>query len=223
MTTEGAVPEVAGAGVAAGATASEQAFGDKPTRPTGDIHGGMYEPREYEAACTAAGMPDKWDPRYVRGHTAARQWVQPYEGRYDHTFELKHGESASQAVQDFVAGPTITDYRTIGVAIEMDELRDNIGNQRFDEMFGSKDSLRDAKIPAAQRLKISSAMFTTPWADLMLAMVRDNEALDKQSSEPEAPAIAANVEQTPTEATASHAAPELIAAELGIQPEHEHV
>ena len=57
FSSEGAVPEVAENGVAVepGKSASEQAFGDKPTAASGQIDGGMYEPEEYQAACTAAG------------------------------------------------------------------------------------------------------------------------------------------------------------------------
>ena len=96
--------------------------------------------RRYQAACQAAGTPDKWEDRFVHGHTAAKGWNQPYEGRYDMTFTLKAGHSASQAVKDFLAGPTIADYRVIGVAIEMEELRDELGDQKFDRLFGSKNA-----------------------------------------------------------------------------------
>jgi hypothetical protein len=183
----------------------------------------MFEPQEYQAACQAAGTPDKWDPKYIHGHTDANGWTQPYEGRYDNVFELKRGHSAAQAVLDFVAGPTIADYRVIGVAVEMNELRDTIGDQRFDEMFGSRDSTQDARISHAQRLKITSAMYTIPFADQMKALVAENEALDKKSAEePEAPAVAAGVEQTPTQGGSSaQPAPEMIAAELGVQPNQE--
>lgn len=218
MTAEGPVPEVA-AGAVAGATASERAFEDRPKH--GQIAGGLYKPEEYHAACEAAGLPERWDPRYVRGHTDATQWTQPYEGRYDNVFELKRNCSAAQAVQDFVAGPTVADFRAIAVALELDELRSEIGDKRFDEMFGSTDSRVDARISPAQRLKITSAMYTTPFAKLMLELAHENEALEK-SSEPEPPAIAAGIEQTPSQDGASQAAPELVAAELGVQPEREH-
>lgn len=223
FSSEGAVPEVADNGVAIepGATASEQAFGDKPTAASGQIDGGMYEPEEYQAACTAAGTPDKWDPKYVHGHTSANQWTQPYEGRYDMAFELKHRQSASQAVKDFVAGPTIADYRVIGVAVEMNELRDTLGDQRFDQMFGSSDTNTDAKISSAQRLKITAGMYTIPFAAQMLALAADSEAAD-QTEEPELPAIAARVEDKPQEGgVTAGAAPEMIAEELGVSREQE--
>ncbi|HET7505545.1 MAG TPA: hypothetical protein VFK02_31210 [Kofleriaceae bacterium] len=222
FTSEGAAPEVAdGSAVEPGQTASEQAFGDKPTANTGEVGGGMYAPDEYRAACTAAGTPDKWDDKYIHGHTEATQWIQPYEGRYDMAFELQKGQSASQAVKDFIAGPTIADYRVIGVAIEMNELRDELGDQRFDQMFGSSDRNTDAKISGAQRLKITAAMYTIPFAAQMLALAAENEGLDK-TEEPEAPAVEARVEEKPEQGgVTAGPAPEMIAEEMGVQREQE--
>jgi len=223
FTSEGAVPDVAENGVAVepGKTASEQAFGNKPTAEAGQIDGGMYEPHEYQAACTAAGTPDKWDDKYAHGHTSANQWTQPYEGRYDMAFELKHRQSASQAVKDFVKGPTIADYRVIGVAIEMNELRDELGDERFDQMFGSSETNTDAKISGAQRLKITAAMYTIPFAAQMLALAAESDGVD-QSAEPEAPAVAARVEDKPLEGgVTAGAAPEMIAEELGVSRDQE--
>lgn len=224
FSSEGALPAVGdGAVVAVGATASEQAFGDKPTGESGQIDGGMYEPEEYQAACTAAGTPDKWDPKYAHGHTSAKQWTQPYEGRYDMAFELKHRQSASQAVKDFVAGPTIADYRVIGVAVEMNELRDTLGDQRFDQMFGSSDPNTDAKISNAQRLKITAGMYTIPFAAQMLALAAETEAIDRTEA-PEAPAAAARIEDKPQEGgVTAGAAPEMIAEELGASRDQELV
>jgi hypothetical protein len=214
---EGAAPEVAdGGSVEVGQTASEQAFGDKPTAQSGQLDGGMYEPEEYQAACTAAGTPDKWQDKYIHGHTSAGGWSQPYEGRYDMAFELKRGHSASQAVKDFVAGPTIADYRVIGVAVEMNELRDQIGDQKFDEMFGSKNSDTDGAISSAQRLKITASMYTVPFAAQMLALAAENDSLNK-TEEPEAPAVEARIEDKPQQGgVTATPAPEMIAEELGV-------
>jgi hypothetical protein len=221
--SEGAVPDVAENGVAVepGATASEQAFGDKPTAESGQIDGGLYEPEEYQAACIAAGTPDKWDAKYARGHTSAAQWVQPYEGRYDMAFELKHGQSASEAVKAFVAGPTIADYRVIGVAIEMDEVRDEMGDQKFDQLFGSSNGEMDGAIPAGQRLKITAGMYTIPFAAQMMAIAAESDAVDK-TEEPEAPAVEARVEEKPQEGgVTAGPAPEQIADEMGIERQQE--
>jgi hypothetical protein len=223
FSTEGAVPAVNnGATEKVGETASEQAFGHKPTAPAGQVDAGMYTHEEYRSACVAAGTPDKWEDRFWRGHTAAKQWTQPYEGRYDNAFELKKRESASQAVKDFLAGPTISDYRVLSVAIQMNELRDDVGDHRFDQLFGTKDVTRDGQIPPAQRLKITSAMYTIPFRAQMLALAQENEDLDKKASEPAPPVVAAGMEEQPQVAgVESQPAPEMIADELGMQREQE--
>ena len=85
------------------------------------------------------------------GPHGAPGWSQPYDGREPFEFHLKHGYSASQAVKDFLAGPTVADYRVIGVALEMDEVRDDIGDRKFDQLFGSKHGDEDAAIERMYR------------------------------------------------------------------------
>jgi hypothetical protein len=217
----GEAPAVAdGAAVEPGKTASEQAFEEKAVSTTSDPLSGMYYPAEYQAACTAAGTPEKWDDKYAGGHTEAAGWVQPYEGRYENAFELKAGHSASQAVKDFLAGPTIADYRTIGVAMEMDELRDSLGDHEFDRMFGTTDSDRDRQISKAQRLKITSAMYTIPFAEQMLALANEEYELNKPTEEPAEPIAEARVEEKPQEQVEAPA-PALVADELGLERNQE--
>jgi len=219
------VPEVAAVAepgsVAPGLTASEQAFGAGPKAISAQTDTGMHHPDDYRAACLAEGTPGKWDDRYVQGHTGAKQWIQPYEGRYDMAFELKQGQSASQAVKDFITGPTIVDYRVIGVAIEMDELRQELGDHRFDALFGS-DGVRDELIPKAHRLKITADMYTIPFWEQMMDIADGTDVA--KPSEPEAPAIAASVEETPQQvAELERPAPEAIAEELGVRRDQELV
>jgi len=226
FSAEGAVPEVAdnGAVVEPGKTASEQAFGDKPTAQAGQIDGGMYEVDDYQAACQAAGTPDKWEDRFVHGHTAANGWTQPYDGRYDMTFSLKKGHSASQAVKDFLAGPTIADYRVISVAIEMDELRDEMGDLKFDRMFGSLNAGDDAQVSSVQRLKITPGMYTIPFRAQMQALANEQDEAATRAQEPPAPEVAAQVEDKPLEAgVTAQPAPEMIADEMGVAREQELV
>jgi hypothetical protein len=222
--TQGAVPEVAdnGAVVEPGTTASEQAFGDKPTAQSSEIDGGMYSPEEYQAACTAAGTPEKWDDRYLSGHTEATQWDQPYDSGYDMTFTLQHGQSASQAVKDFLAGPTIADWRTIAVAVEIDEIRDNMGDTKFDQLFGSTVAADDARIPPSQRLQLSIAMYTVPFGSQMEALGEQKDEAVASEEEPEAPAVAARVEEKPLQGgVTAQPAPALVAEELGVEHKQE--
>jgi len=222
LSSEGAIPEVAVAepgAVDPGLTASEQAFGTKPVSAQTDA--GMHHPEDYQAACLAEGTPGKWDDRYFQGHTSAKQWVQPYEGRYPMAFELKEGQSASQAVKDFITGPTIVDYRVIGVAIEMDELRQELGDHRFDALFGN-DGIRDALIPKAHRLRITSDMYTIPFWEQMMAIADEVEV--PKPDAPEAPVVAASVEEVPQQvAETERPAPEAIAEELGVRRDQELV
>jgi len=225
-TAEGAVPDVDANGtvVEPGKTASEQAFGDKPTAQSGQMDGGMFTPEEYQAACQAADTPDKWDDKYLRGHTSATQWTQPYEGRYDNTFTLKHGQSAAQALKDFIAGPTMADWRTLAVAVEMNEVRDGIGDEKFDKLFGSTNGGIDAAIPHGQRLQISQSMYTIPFAAQMETLAEQDDDAIAHAEEAEAPAVAAQAEDKPLEGgVTAQPSPELIADELGIEREQEHV
>ena len=137
------------------------------------------------------------------------------------TFTLKPGHSAAQAVKDFLTGPTIADYRVIGVAIEMDELRDELGDQKFDQLFGSRIGSEDAQVSSAQRLKITSAMYTIPFRSQMLQIAAEHDAVDR-TEEPEAPQIAAQMEEKPLPAgVTAQPAPEMIAEELGVEREQE--
>jgi hypothetical protein len=223
VAAEGAVPDVtpAVAAAAPGQTASQQAFGDKPTVQAPELDRGTYSPEAYRDACTAAGVPEKWDDRYYDGHTGATQWQQPREHGWAHTFTLQRGESASQALKDFLAGPTIADWRVIALALEVDDVRDTLGDAKFDALFGTKVAAEDAQIPVSQRLHISQDLYTTPLADQMkvIAEQRD-EAL--RHPEPPEPAVAAQVEEKPLESQATQQpAPELVAEELGIERERE--
>ncbi len=65
-------------------------------------------------------------------------------------------------------------------------------------------------------------MYTIPFAAQMLALAAENEALDKKTEEPEAPAVEARVEEKPQEAgVTGGAAPEMIAEELGVSRDQE--
>lgn len=221
---QGEVPAVAENGqiVEPGETASEQAFGDKPTKQSGEVDGGMFDPRDYRVAVEGAGTPDKWDDRYYMGHTKAAGFEQPYELGYDMTFKLKSGHSASQALQEFLAGPTLVDWKTVAVALEMDEVRFSIGNDKFDKLFGSRNGHDDKAIPKSQRMQISIAMYTVPFAAQMEALASQMDDGPEQAEDAEAPAVAAQVQDKPLEGgTTSQPAPELIAEELGMEREQE--
>ena len=220
LSDKGVLPEVAPHSLMAEpqVTASEQAFGAQPAPAQVEITG-MFEPEAYQAACEAAGTRDRWHDFYVHGHTGAKQWTQPYEGRDDMKFTLKPEHSASQALQDFAKGPTIADYRVIAGTVELLELLDTMGERKFDRLFGSADRLEDAQI--AQRLAITSDMYTTPFVAQMQALADERDAAEQSGGAPE-PQVAAQVEdQAHDTAITEQPAPELIAEELGIEREHD--
>jgi hypothetical protein len=219
-----AVPEVAQTAAAAPApaqTASEQAFGAKPSVQAADLDRGTYSPEAYRDACTAAGMPEKWDDRYDHGHTGATQWLLPHDVGWRMSFALQRGESAAQAVQAFLAGPTIADWRVIALALEMDDVRDTIGDAKFDALFGSKNAADDAQIPVSQRLQLNIDLYTTTIIEQMQALAEERDEALLHPEQPAEPAVAAQVEDKPLENQATQQpAPELVAEELGVKREH---
>lgn len=219
FTEEGDLPAIAGGGVAAAATASELAFDGKEPEPVNTAHldRGVHLWEDYRAACEAAGKPDKWKDYYRNGHTEAKGWWQPYEHKAVNDFELKKGHSASQALEAFLAGPTITDYRAAALAEEVDEVRDSLGDHLFDKLFGSANSHEDGAIPKGQRLRISSSLYTTPLPAQMKAVAAEYQA--NESNPAEEPAVAeleARTEEKP-QAMAETQEPEVIRQELGLE------
>lgn len=229
VSAAGPVPDVADTGMAVepGATASEQAFDDRPTElsgQTGQLDGGMFTPEQYKSACDAAGTPGKWDTTYAAGYTEAGQWWGPSDTKEDNTFTLKSGESAAQALKSFIAGPSIADYKTILVALELDEIREGMGDEIFDTLFGSSDGETDGRIPPAQRLQISSGMYSIPFGAQMETLADEYKESLRHPDEPAEPQVAAQVEEKPVDGgVTAQPSPEMIADELGIQREQELV
>jgi hypothetical protein len=219
FTTEGELPAVAeGSGAVAAATASELAF-DAPAKAepdTSHLDRGIHEWEQYRAECEAAGKPDKWKDHYRYGHTEAKGWTQPIETKGINDFQLEKGHSASAALKGFLAGPTITDYRAALLADEVDEVRDEMGDHKFDLLFGSTDSDRDSKIPPGQRLRISSALYTTPLPEQMKALAKQHDLDEHETVEPPPPAeLEARTEEKPEAMV--EAEPELVRDELGLE------
>jgi hypothetical protein len=219
FTTEGDLPAVATTGAAA-VTASEMAFDgkDAPVQDTAHLDKGMHHWEEYKHACEAAGKSEKWKDTYRNGHTEAVGWKQPYEHRAVNDFQLKKGHSASKALQDLMKGPTICDYRVALLADEIDEVRDEMGDRKFDRLFGSATESEDRNIPAHQRLRISSDLYTTPLGDQMKAIAAEADAREQSpQAEPEAPVVEARVEEKPVEVVAQDQDPVVVAQELGAE------
>lgn len=220
FTTEGDLPAVAAGGAAAAATASELAFDGKDKQPAADtsrLDRGIHTWDQYRAECEAAGKPEKWKDHYRNGHTEAKGWSQPYEHKAVNDFQLQKGYSASAALKAFLAGPTITDFRAALLAEEIDEVRDEMGDIKFDVLFGSANSTQDGAIPVGQRLRLSSSLYTTPLADQMKAIAAEHDAGLGKAAEPmPAAELEARVEEKP-EAMEEAQEPEIVRQELGLE------
>ncbi|CAN5868595.1 hypothetical protein BH11MYX3_BH11MYX3_22780 [soil metagenome] len=180
--TEGDVPAVdRGGPTPATATASQLAFEGDGKGDSSSIDHGVFQPEEYKHACEAAGKEDKWKEMYRNGYTKSDAWASSAKGTMK--FDLKKGNSASEAIKSWFRGPTVADFRTISVAEQLDELRDELGDHKFDEVFGSANGAQDKLIPGGQRLQISLAMYTTPFIDQMKAVARQH---DDKINKPEA-------------------------------------
>jgi len=220
FTTEGDLPAVATASAATAVTASEMAFDgkDKVAQDTSHLDKGMHSAEHYKAECEAAGKAEKWQDHYRNGHTEALGWTQPYEKKRINDFQLKKGFSASEAIQNFMKGPTICDYRVALLADEIDEVRDELGDIKFDKLFGSKYESDDSKVPAAQRLRISSDLYTTPLGEQMKAIAAQYDARDGKMEDPQpTPLVEARVEEKPQEVVAKEQDPVVVAQELGVE------
>ena len=182
--TEGQIPtHEKGGATPATATASQLAFeGDK--KPKGDkslINHGVHQPEEYKHLCDVANRPDKWKESYRAGHTKSEAWSS--SSKTPNTFTLKKGHSASASLREWFKGPTIASWHAIAVAEQLAELQDELGDQKFDKLFGSAVGDEDRNVSSANRLHINPEMYTTPFIDQMKAVAR--EADDKENK-PEA-------------------------------------
>jgi hypothetical protein len=176
---DGKVPDVA--------ELPPEAVPDTPSQQAFEMNNGVHYIDDYREECERTGNMDKWQDKYAQGHSEATQFVQPYEGRYANEWALRKGQSASAGLEAWMKGLTIADYRAVGVAKEIDEVRDEMGDQKFDKLFGSTNSDQDAAVPAEQRLKITSAAYTTPIDDQMREIGRKADAKqDPASNDPQA-------------------------------------
>lgn len=222
---EGDIPAVAAtAPAAATPSASQLAFDGDAQQASGDLSHldrGIHHWENYQHDCEAAGKPEKFNTDWKAGHTAAAGWVQPYEHRTLNDWKLERGTSASTAIKAWMAGPTIADYRAAAVANDLDELRDEMGDQKFDALFGSTDVDDDAVIPETQRLRISAAAYGVPLIDQLKAIEREYDEKLAQGPEepPPAEVVEARAEEKPAESKLADQEPAVVAQELAAQQE----
>ncbi|HYP41731.1 MAG TPA: hypothetical protein VEX13_15345 [Chloroflexia bacterium] len=85
---------------------------------------------------------DKWKDEYEGGYAPPDAFTKTAPM----TWQLNAGVSASAAIQAWLNGLTIAECGSVLVAVQLDALRQTIGNRRFDELFGSKNTEVKPKI-----------------------------------------------------------------------------
>jgi peptidoglycan hydrolase-like protein with peptidoglycan-binding domain len=101
-----------------------------------------------------------WDEAWRDGKADEAYFVRV--GYYD--WLLKPGVSASAALKSWFKGLTIAECASTLTAIEIDGIRASLGDQKFDDMFGSQDK----PVPTGKRLRIKQSISKTPFADYMV-------------------------------------------------------
>jgi len=212
---EGELPAVAAPAVAAaGPTASEQAFDED--RDHSPLYHGMHRWEDYKAACESAGKPEKWNDNWVVGHTEAAGWIQPDKYRKKYDWQLERHTSASKAIQSFIKGPTICDFRIAAVATDLDTFRHEVGDKKFDQLLGSANSDEDAAVPVDQRLHLSRELYSIPLVDQLRERARQMDEKKPEDAEPSVKQEA-RVEEKPKAAAELDQSPVVVAQELGMQ------
>ena len=197
FTSHGQIPGVQTATAQPGPSASDRAFGPKTGGPEidatseamgkhmtegmdranvapgsngqYDIHHGIHYWYNYKSECEQAGKADLWKDEYRYGHTEAKQFVNPHETGNFMDWSLKKGQSASQAIKDWLKGATVAECLSTVVALEIDTLRASIGDKKFDKLFGSADAKEDASVAPENRMHVRASIQGTPVANYMKA------------------------------------------------------
>jgi hypothetical protein len=93
-------------------------------------------------------FPDAWQDQYVGGHADPAT----FERLAPMTWRLRPGRSATAAIHAWLHGLTIAECGSTLVAIQLRELLQLVGEDKFDQMFGSTDL---QVVPSVQRLVIT--------------------------------------------------------------------
>jgi peptidoglycan hydrolase-like protein with peptidoglycan-binding domain len=95
-----------------------------------------------------------WDDKWRQGHANPEyfEWIDWMDWR------LKPGKSASEGIQAWLKGLTIAECLSAIIAVEIDTLRAAIGDEAFDERFGS--ALKP--VPESARLRVRAGIAGTP-------------------------------------------------------------
>lgn len=131
---------------------------------TASLDSGIHYASNYKKICTALGQASRWKEEYRYGHTWAPGFKNPSESKRWLEFELLPGHSASKAIKAWLAGATIAECLTTVIALQIDAVRAAIGDDKFDQLYGSEDPAVDKKVSMAKRLRIRDQWAGTPAA-----------------------------------------------------------
>jgi hypothetical protein len=128
------------------------------TKDENNPNAGIWYWFEYKDKVDEGASGFKWDPDYITGYTKA-----PFTKTGSFTWLLNEGHSASAALGQWMAGLTIADCASVSVAVEYNSIRAAVGNEKFDNYFGSADASTDPK----HRLKIGQFPEKLPLKDFI--------------------------------------------------------
>jgi peptidoglycan hydrolase-like protein with peptidoglycan-binding domain len=123
--------------------------------PAGPTSGVWYDYNYFaEHKKDPASYP--WEDKWRQGHASPGyfDWIAWMDWR------LKPGKSASEGIQAWLKGLTIAECLSAIVAVEIDTLRAAIGDEAFDERFGSATK----PVPESARLRVRAGVADTPIA-----------------------------------------------------------
>lgn len=106
----------------------------------------------------------KWKDQYRKGHhfkawddPTSAFFKQPDEENKFMRFELLPQQSASAAVKAWLTGPTIGECLSAVYAMQSETVRAAIGDEKFDELYGSTDVDKDKLVRDANRQLVIAA------------------------------------------------------------------
>jgi peptidoglycan hydrolase-like protein with peptidoglycan-binding domain len=155
------VPRSTGKGPEIAAT--DEALGQKVAEDMNELNlsadFGVWYAEVYKDKVYKDKRPELWKDDYWNGYAdpAYFERIAPIDWR------LLPGKSASAALKSWFKGLTIAECNSSLVAIEIDTLRAAVGDDKFDEHFGSTSNV----IPEANRLRIKSGTAGTPVESFM--------------------------------------------------------
>jgi hypothetical protein len=126
---------------------------------------GIWYPFNFEDSHPGASFDRRWLGGYTASNAFDDWWT--FQEKKPFVYQLKSQHSASAAIQSWLHGLTIADCACVIVALEFETVRAAIGNEKFDQRFGSDNPAIDAAISPEHRLRISQNVRGTPIAELM--------------------------------------------------------